>query len=76
MEPAESPLAKSLDEFAQKLPSEHRSKLYEFAESFLAVGGMHGAFAGFASALGTTSKGDQQDDWNAYLSRKAEEYKQ
>ena len=69
------PAIQNLNEFAQRLPPEHRSKLYETIESFLCIGAMHGAFAGLDSAYEITSEGDKQKLYMAYLSRKAEEHR-
>jgi len=64
-----------LDHFALKLPAEHREKLYEIVEGFLCIGARHEVCAGLASALGTTSKGDKQEEYIAYLRKKANECK-
>ena len=69
------PAIQSLNRFAEKLPAEHRQKLYETVEAFLCIGAGHGAFAGMAGALGTTSEGDQQEAYIAYLQKKADENK-
>jgi len=69
------PAIQSLNRFAQELPPEHRSKLYETVGGFLSIGAMHGAFCGAAGAIGTTSKGNKQDLYTEYLSKKALESK-
>ncbi|MCX6722374.1 MAG: hypothetical protein NTY04_04320 [Candidatus Staskawiczbacteria bacterium] len=67
------PAIVSLNQFAEKLPPEHREKLYSIVHDFLAIGGSFGVFAGLAGAVGTTSEGDQQREWMAYLAKKADE---
>jgi len=82
------PLIASFNKWVEELPSEHRSKAYGFAESFLSVGAMHGAFVGDHGALASVSgaipgsreedsslksSGDKQDEYLAYLRKKAQE---
>lgn len=82
------PLIVSFNNWAKELPPEHRSKAYKFAESFLCVGGMHGAFVGAHGAIASISgaisdsedvpkksSGDEQKEYMAYLQAKAEENK-
>ena len=65
------PAIEELNRFAEKLPPEHREELYCQVISFLKIGAMHGIF----SALASTSGGNQQDAYIAYLSAKSDENK-
>jgi hypothetical protein len=67
------PLIEDLEKFVSELRPEHRPMLFRMAEAFLCVGAMHGAFTGLASAMHTTSQGDQQKEWIAYLQKRREE---
>jgi len=69
------PAIVALNRFAERLPPEHRYKLYETAFSFLSIGCGHGITAGLASSLNVTSKGGQQEEWLDYLQQKARENK-
>ena len=60
----------SLNRFAESLPPQFREQLYETARCFISIGAMHGVFA----QAGTS--GDHQEEYVAYLEKKAAENKQ